>query len=180
MTRILSRVFRLRIGTFPDLNARIPVVSWPITHSDGWWGEGRAVMRTVPGWPARATAGAGHGLCRAWRNGDRPDALVCGGQRAVQPLLVSGDWLSGRAPRSHRGGHWFDPSIAHQVRAYAGPRRDGRGAVPVAKSAAIPLVRFRSNQLELEERAPSSRSQEMTFSCLVPTPLAASSGVPCA
>src|SRR3954453_2533877 len=24
-----------------------------------------------------------------------------------------GDWLSGRAPRSHRGGHWFDPSIAH-------------------------------------------------------------------
>jgi hypothetical protein len=27
-----------------------------------------------------------------------------------------GDWLSGRAPRSHRGGHWFDPSIAHQYR----------------------------------------------------------------
>jgi hypothetical protein len=25
----------------------------------------------------------------------------------------AGDWLSGRAPRSHRGGHWFDPSIAH-------------------------------------------------------------------
>src|SRR5580704_19234435 len=29
---------------------------------------------------------------------------------------ATGDWLSGRAPRSHRGGHWFDPSIAHQVR----------------------------------------------------------------
>jgi hypothetical protein len=28
----------------------------------------------------------------------------------------TGDWLSGRAPRSHRGGHWFDPSIAHQLR----------------------------------------------------------------
>ena len=28
---------------------------------------------------------------------------------------IPGDWLSGRAPRSHRGGHWFDPSIAHQV-----------------------------------------------------------------
>ena len=28
---------------------------------------------------------------------------------------VQGDWLSGRAPRSHRGGHWFDPSIAHPV-----------------------------------------------------------------
>src|SRR5437660_5061527 len=26
---------------------------------------------------------------------------------------AAGDWLSGRAPRSHRGGHWFDPSIAH-------------------------------------------------------------------
>ena len=26
-----------------------------------------------------------------------------------------GDWLSGRAPRSHRGGHWFDPSIAHRA-----------------------------------------------------------------
>src|ERR1700730_11061737 len=30
---------------------------------------------------------------------------------------VAGDWLSGRAPRSHRGGHWFDPSIAHRCKA---------------------------------------------------------------
>ena len=30
------------------------------------------------------------------------------------PGPATGDWLSGRAPRSHRGGHWFDPSIAHQ------------------------------------------------------------------
>src|SRR6516225_6699738 len=41
---------------------------------------------------------------------------------------ATGDWLSGRAPRSHRGGHWFDPSIAHQVRGYAGPFEDGSGS----------------------------------------------------
>jgi hypothetical protein len=27
-----------------------------------------------------------------------------------------GDWRSGSAPRSHRGGRWFEPSIAHQLR----------------------------------------------------------------
>ena len=37
---------------------------------------------------------------------------------ADSPVPAAGDWLSGRAPRSHRGGHWFDPSIAHQVRGY--------------------------------------------------------------
>ena len=37
--------------------------------------------------------------------------------RHVRQLQRQGDWLSGRAPRSHRGGHWFDPSIAHQFRA---------------------------------------------------------------
>src|SRR5258707_9659706 len=35
-----------------------------------------------------------------------PDRLAASGR--------AGDWLSGRAPRSHRGGHWFDPSIAHR------------------------------------------------------------------
>jgi hypothetical protein len=29
---------------------------------------------------------------------------------------AAGDWLSGRALRSHRRGHWFDPSIAHTAR----------------------------------------------------------------
>ena len=33
----------------------------------------------------------------------------------------AGDWLSGRAPRSHRGGHWFEPSIAHQQRSGTRP-----------------------------------------------------------
>jgi hypothetical protein len=30
-------------------------------------------------------------------------------------VVHPGDWLSGRALRSHRRGHWFDPSIAHPV-----------------------------------------------------------------
>ena len=41
----------------------------------------------VPGggglWP-----GTGHGLRRAVGNDDRPDALLCGGQQAVQPALA--------------------------------------------------------------------------------------------
>ncbi len=43
---------------------------------------------------------------------------LCGTSYLDQISAVSsmGDWLSGRAPRSHRGGHWFDPSIAHQPR----------------------------------------------------------------
>ncbi len=36
---------------------------------------------------------------------------------ADSPVPAAGDWLSGRAPRSHRGGHWFDPSIAHRCKA---------------------------------------------------------------
>ena len=44
-------------------------------------------------------------------------------EAAADPTLAdsagpaAGDWLSGRAPRSHRGGHWFDPSIAHRCKA---------------------------------------------------------------
>ncbi len=34
--------------------------------------------------------------------------------RCATLYLFPGDWLSGRALRSHRRGHWFDPSIAHQ------------------------------------------------------------------
>ena len=37
---------------------------------------------------------------------------------------------TGAGPTSHRGGHWFDPSIAHQVRGYVGLHqrsRAGRG-----------------------------------------------------
>src|SRR5215469_15388428 len=44
------------------------------------------------------------------------DALVCDGLADRSTGAGAGDWLSGRAPRSHRGGHWFDPSIAHPGR----------------------------------------------------------------
>jgi hypothetical protein len=50
----------------------------------------------------------------------------------------------------------------------------------VRKRGADLVRRGSAPHSELEERAPSSRSQEMTFSCLVLGPLAASSGVPCA
>ena len=46
---------------------------------------------------------------------------------AVRSRVVwgrQGDWLSGRAPRSHRGGHWFDPSIAHQLRIWRKARSE--------------------------------------------------------
>src|SRR5690625_2236431 len=47
---------------------------------------------------------------------------------------LAGDWLSGRAPRSHRGGHWFEPSIAH--RHVAAPRPTGQGAVGLLRHVA--------------------------------------------
>ena len=47
----------------------------------------------------------------------RPACATLGGARADRSCPpAAGDWLSGRAPRSHRGGHWFDPSIAHSIR----------------------------------------------------------------
>ena len=49
-----------------------------------------------------------------------PRVLACANLRSPRGGLVpaagAGDWLSGRAPRSHRGGHWFDPSIAHSCK----------------------------------------------------------------
>jgi hypothetical protein len=66
------------------------------------------------------------------------DALLCGGCGAVMLPRYPGDWLSGRAPRSHRGGHWFDPSIAHEPAlparrssiGFAGGRDTFRGPSP--------------------------------------------------
>ncbi len=40
----------------------------------------------------------------------------CWPRRTAQ-TPATGDWLSGRAPRSHLGGHWYDPSIAHRCKA---------------------------------------------------------------
>ncbi len=65
---------------------------------------------------------------RALMPGRDPDALLCGGCGTVHRPAIPGDWLSGRAPRSHRGGHWFDPSIAHQVEAQV--RDSETGPIP--------------------------------------------------
>src|ERR1700677_4943312 len=63
------------------------------------------------GLPGASPVGTALGGARA----DTPwDALRYGAPGTRQRLRYPGDWLSGRAPRSHRGGHWFDPSIAHQ------------------------------------------------------------------
>ena len=59
-------------------------------------------------------------------------AWVRPGGRIVPP--AAGDWLSGRAPRSHRGGHWFDPSIAHP----------GQRPVPITELAVLLSVQQRS------------------------------------
>ena len=101
--------------------------------------------RTGPGarpgnaWPGCATLWGRRGDLRAVRRS--------------RLLPAAGDWLSGRAPRSHRGGHWFDPSIAHQrkhtSRAVAsesvqqqstavGPREAGRFPWPYYCRAAHP------------------------------------------
>ena len=45
--------------------------------------------------------------------------------------MSRGDWLSGRALRSHRRGHWFEPSIAH---CHVGPGSP-RGNPPFSLSA---------------------------------------------
>ena len=50
------------------------------------------------------------------------DALVFGrGSGPATP--AAGDWLSGRALPSHGRGHWFEPSIAHELARAAGRRR---------------------------------------------------------
>src|SRR5206468_5868925 len=67
----------------------------------------------------KVTAIRGWRLWRVWhesrsvRHGDRPVCVSLWWPADGDPALAPGDWLSGRAPRSHRGGHWFDPSIAH-------------------------------------------------------------------
>jgi hypothetical protein len=57
----------------------------------------------------------------------------------------AGDWLSGRAPRSHRGGHWFDPSIAHVSSCtsatrsrFSSPRTCGFVSVSESQAGAYP------------------------------------------
>ena len=65
--------------------------------------------------PGLGAAVAAAGLI-AWRSAPRRAAGV-GSAPALgvwHNRTRSGDWLSGRALRSHRRGHWFEPSIAHR------------------------------------------------------------------
>src|SRR5580693_3115003 len=64
---------------------------------------------------ARSTPAACRGPRRCatlWKRRDEAAAGTYIPSDSIGP--ATGDWLSGRAPRSHRGGHWFDPSIAHR------------------------------------------------------------------
>ena len=71
---------------------------------------------------ARAAGRQDHGMAAGRTGGDEAGARCATLIPARHGLSgrAMGDWLSGRAPRSHRGGHWFDPSIAHE------PARAGR------------------------------------------------------
>lgn len=45
-----------------------------------------------------------------------PKTPNCGsGHRCASLVDAAGDWRSGSALRSHRRGHWFEPSIAHPI-----------------------------------------------------------------
>ena len=102
-------------------------------------GDGRRNERQIRGPRQRAVGG--------------PDALGCGGaggELREQPTVTrspwypaEGDWLSGRAPRSHRGGHWFDPSIAHPAQRpvpIVGPAVFDLGAAALISAAVAPDV----------------------------------------
>jgi hypothetical protein len=64
-----------------------------------------------------------------------------------------GDWLSGRAPRSHRGGHWFDPSIAHHSCLLRSPS----SPVPLGVPAPLGVARPPSGGLRRTGRARQNR-----------------------
>ena len=88
-------------------------------------GASIAIPSVIKSVQKRTFAGVGHYAESHTPGGTRPPLLTCDAPRGCATLWerrdgpvapAAGDWLSGRAPRSHRGGHWFDPSIAHDVR----------------------------------------------------------------
>ena len=113
---------------------------WPAMAPDGLPGASRSVMsgtiRCVFNYVRRVTSLGDGMIMPAAGCGPRPGRVLrplaprvaalarrgcAAGMRYPGYALgggslsrAAGDWLSGRAPRSHRGGHWFDPSIAHQ------------------------------------------------------------------
>jgi hypothetical protein len=96
--RTIARVCRYRTSSAVPGSLRASAGRWTVPGSLVAW------RRIRP-----------HAVCREMRYPMGAPVRGCcggptlGGHRGPE----AGDWLSGRAPRSHRGGHWFDPSIAH-------------------------------------------------------------------
>src|SRR6185437_4659508 len=63
---------------------------------------------------------------------------------------AAGDWLSGRALRSHRRGHWFDPSIAHAAQRPVPNAGTGLFHLPTAVNG--------SNRHQVSQGPPTVRS----------------------
>jgi hypothetical protein len=98
---------------------------------------------------------------------EEPSVTATNGTRMARRSCFSGRWLQGLRE------HIRLDELAQLFRVHVVPS--------LATQFFADLVhRGWANQSELAEWAPSSRSQKMTFSCLVLSPLAASSGVPCA
>ena len=114
----------------------------------------------------RDSSGAGRGS-ESWRprrcHAPRGYASLCwpasvpaGRSRVVWGR--QGDWLSGRAPRSHRGGHWFDPSIAHQLRIWRKARSEAfpdRPHPPCGWGLPVPGPDFSARMISPVPSAPS-------------------------
>jgi hypothetical protein len=65
-----------------------------------------------------------------------------------------GDWRSGSAPRSHRGGRWFEPSIAHQLRTWRKARSDDLPGRPhPTRGWGLPMPGQVSSSLRTSPRA---------------------------
>ena len=60
----------------------------------------------------------------------------------VSRASTRGDWRSGSALRSHRRGHWFEPSIAHRFAAPA-RRRSGSAALPLTPKRSLVRTQYR-------------------------------------
>ena len=131
-----------------SLRASVPLADSAVVRPDGrWCALARALARHSLRCGARAAfaitrrPGRSRRLPRAGPAArsvrDGGHALVCESPQAPGIRRAGpGDWLSGRAPRSHRGGHWFDPSIAHPGTSRSVTRSDPRclaflGSCPV-------------------------------------------------
>ena len=75
----------------------------------------------------------------------------------LRPAPTTG--IDRHAPRSHRGGHWFDPSIAHPAQRPIRSRRTGRFDPGVGRNLRLckMLIRSPSDRLRSRSRSPSDR-----------------------